>query len=151
MPIKNYTTVVPVQRTVLEIQEMLADHGAQRISLEYEGKEVAAVFFEITLNEEHWSYRLPCRRQKILRLLQQDEFAKIQLRKSRIKLDERHARAVGWRIVRDWLDAQLAIVEAEMVDLQEVMLPYMLLRENQTVYDNFREQRAERLLEAKTP
>lgn len=35
MAIKNYTTDVPVNKTVSEIHLMLADHGAKRILFDY--------------------------------------------------------------------------------------------------------------------
>jgi hypothetical protein len=31
---------------------------------------------------------------------------------------------VAWRIIKDWVEAQLAIVEAEQVELVEVFLPF---------------------------
>ncbi len=35
--IKNYTTEIPVERTIAEIQKLLADNGARGIALEYDG------------------------------------------------------------------------------------------------------------------
>ena len=45
-----------------------------------------------------------------------------------------HARRVAWRIVRDWLRAQMAMIEADAVDLAEVFMPYMLTRNGDTAY-----------------
>lgn len=149
MAIKGYTTEVPTHRTVGEIQQMLAEHGAERVSLDYEGKQASAVMFQIALGDERLRYRLPCRWQQIEKHLRADEAAMARLKKSGKKVDEVHCRAIGWRIIRDWLDAQLALINLEMAGLDEIMLPYMLLRDDKTVYDNFREQRAERLLESK--
>lgn len=46
-----------------------------------------------------------------------------------------HATRVAWRIIKDWIEAQLAIVEAGMVDMAEVFLPYQLVNETQTMYE----------------
>lgn len=50
------------------------------------------------------------------------------------------AARVAWRIAKDWLEAQAALIDAEMALLDEVMLPYMLGDRGQTVYDIFRTQ-----------
>jgi len=43
------------------------------------------------------------------------------------------SRRVGWRIIRQWLEAQLAIVETQMVTIEQVFLPYFLLLEVATI------------------
>ena len=35
------------------------------------------------------------------------------------------ATRVGWRIIKDWLDAQLTLLNIEMVKVEEIFLPYM--------------------------
>jgi hypothetical protein len=121
MAIKNYTTLIPESRTIQEIQTMLARAGARRIGLDYENGQVAAIAFQMAVGDQLLSYRLPCRSEQIYHLLATDGRA--------------HARAVGWRIVRDWLDAQLALIETEMADLPEVMLPYLLISDGRTAYE----------------
>ena len=135
MPIKNYTTKIPSARTIAEIQQMLGEHGAQSIGTHYQDKKVSAITFEIRSGELVLRYLLPCRWQQIYALLNYDEKAKRVLREMRLKLDEERCRAIGWRIVRDWLDAQLALIEAEMAEMEEVMLPYMLARDGRTAYE----------------
>lgn len=44
------------------------------------------------------------------------------------------AQRTGWRILKDWVAAQLAIIEAGLATLPEVMLPYALLSDGQTLY-----------------
>ena len=43
------------------------------------------------------------------------------------------ATRVAWRIVKDWLAAQLAMIEAGLVDLEEVFLPYAQNQAGRTV------------------
>jgi hypothetical protein len=50
-------------------------------------------------------------------------------------VDMAQARRVAWRITKDWLDAQLALIETEMVPLEQVMLPYMTTDSGQTVFE----------------
>ena len=42
---------------------------------------------------------------------------------------------MGWRIVRDWLEAQMAVIQTEMVSLDQIMLPYMRGAEGKTFYE----------------
>jgi hypothetical protein len=47
-----------------------------------------------------------------------------------------HAERVAWRILKDWVRAQMALIEVEMVTLEQVFLPYMLTRDGQnTLYE----------------
>ena len=47
-----------------------------------------------------------------------------------MKDTEEQAEKVAWRILKDWVDAQMALIEIEMVKMEEVFLPY-------TIIDNF--------------
>jgi hypothetical protein len=49
-----------------------------------------------------------------------------------------HAERVAWRIVKDWLEAQLAIVATEMVTFDQVMLAYVRTSDGTTLYDLYR-------------
>lgn len=140
MPILNYTTTIAATKTVAEIQTILAKAGAEQVIIRY-GKngEPTALVFELSGE----MYMLPCRHGEVYKMLARTKGVPARLRTTE------QASRVAWRIIKDWVEAQVAIISTGMVDAQEVMLPYMLLRDDQTVYDNFREQRAERLLEQK--
>ena len=56
------------------------------------------------------------------------------------------ARRVAWRILKDWVAAQLAIVEAEQAQMAEVFLPYAVESQTgQTMFQLFLEQHAREL------
>jgi hypothetical protein len=50
----------------------------------------------------------------------------------------RRAQAIrtAWRIVKDWTEAQLAIIETRMVKTEQVFLPYAIMRDNKTLYEH---------------
>jgi hypothetical protein len=52
----------------------------------------------------------------------------------RSKCTEAQAKRVAWRIVKDWVAAQMAIVDAQLADVAEVFLPYAITRTGLTVY-----------------
>lgn len=122
MPIKNYTTKVPASNTVGEIQAILAKHGACRVMLDYgDGGRVLSVSFAVS---GVGSFQLPARSEAVMRVM----------REQGINADFERAERVAWRNVKDWIDAQMAIVETGQAEIGEVMLPYML-RDGVTLYE----------------
>jgi hypothetical protein len=48
--IKNYTTEIPVERTVSEIQKVLSENGASAIAIEYQDGAITDIFFKVIRN-----------------------------------------------------------------------------------------------------
>ena len=55
-------------------------------------------------------------------------------RRQKVKADRKQAERTGWRNLRDWVLAQMAIIESGMVCAEEVFLPYMTDGRGNTVY-----------------
>jgi hypothetical protein len=129
MPLLNYTTSIVVEKTLGEVQGMLARAKAKRITLDYTNGAPSAVEFAVdTRMGERW-FALPANVDAVQTTLRrQNVTLKYQSRE--------HAARVAWRIIKDWLEAQLALIESGMVTLDEVMLPYMLMENGQTLYLN---------------
>lgn len=130
MPIKNYTTKISAYKTIGEITGILAEHGARRIAQDYNDGKVTAVCFSIDTPFGEQIVRLPANTDKVLKVLQKQRVA---------GADYDQAERVAWRIVKDWIDAQMAILESEMVEMSEIFFPYMLnnLETNETIYQLF--------------
>lgn len=121
MPILNYRTRVSTDQTLAEIQRRLAVAGAQAVMTEYgAGGVVVAVAFRLNVHGTPISFKLPARVDKILAILKADTSPHI----GRKERTWAFAEQVAWRIVKDWIEAQLALVEAEQAELLEVFLPY---------------------------
>jgi hypothetical protein len=52
-----------------------------------------------------------------------------------IRLTEDQARRVAWRITKDWVEVQLAIIETRMMTTAQVFLPYAVTTSGQTLYE----------------
>lgn len=119
MPILNYTTSIAVEKTTGEIQGKLARSGAQAVMTEYDSEHVlCALSFRMMCSGIMVSFRLPAQIDRIYVLLQRDDKVP-----RKLKTRDQAAR-VAWRIIKDWIEAQLAIVEAEQAEMVEVFLPY---------------------------
>lgn len=128
MPLLNYTTKVDIFTTLGQIQGMLVKHGAKKILQEYDDNgQVEAVSFMINTPVGIQAVRLPANVDAVQRVLT----------KQKVKCDRAQAERVAWRIVKDWVEAQMAILESEMVTMDEIFLPYMIDKSGRTVYQLF--------------
>jgi hypothetical protein len=48
----------------------------------------------------------------------------------------RRSTSTAWRNIRDWVMAQLALYETEIVDLPQVFLPFATHGEGKTLYEH---------------
>jgi hypothetical protein len=137
MPILNYTTEVPVDRTLAEIQRLLARQGARSILTDYDEQgSPVKISFLIEAPYGRQGYVLPANVDAVFAVMaRQNAQGKIPAR----YVKREHAARVGWRIVKDWLEAQLAIVETEMVTFDQIMLPYMQVERGRTLYEVVKE------------
>ena len=129
MPLLNYTTKVNVFTTLGEIQMQLVKHGAKKIMQDYDERGcIAALTFLIETPVGVRGIRLPANVDKVATVL----------RRQKVKCDREQAERVAWRIVKDWVEAQMAILESEMVQMDEIFLPYMVSNSGQTLFETYR-------------
>ncbi len=124
------TTRIAPERTVSEIQQILAAHGATAILLDYESMKVSAVSFQYDVEGQRVPFRLPCRWTAVETVLRSSG--------KRPRYDdsfEGWARRVAWRQILRWVEAQMALVDTNMVKVQEVFFPYIQTKSGKTVYE----------------
>lgn len=138
MALKNYTTSVPVSQTVSDIHKELAAHGARKVMFDYDDSgRVLAICFAIVTPDGERAVRLPGNADRVRAVLLQQKADPKRRNRTYIDASPEQAERVAWRIVKDWLAAQLAILETEMVDVGQVFLPYFVGRNGQTLYDAY--------------
>lgn len=128
--ILNYSTTIAAEKTVGEIQRLLAEAKAKAILTNYEDGVLVEISFQIL----HplfglLSFRLPNNVDKVFALLSRNH--KIP---NKYRTKEQAAR-VAWRIVKDWVEAQLAMIQAELATIEQVFLPYVQNHKGETLYD----------------
>jgi len=133
MPILKYTTSISAQKTVGEIMRILANHGAKAILTNYDDAgQVESLSFQIATPQGDIGIRLPVDPDAALKVMSRQGVTNKYLNRA-------HATRVAWRIVKHWVEAQMAIVETEMVRAEQVFLPYMMVDGNHTLYDAMKE------------
>lgn len=111
----------------------MSKHGATAIMTEYENGEAVALSFKINTVRGEVGIKLPSNIDKVLRVLKNQKQNNTQ-----IKDTKEQATRVAWRIIKDWVEAQMAILETQMVEMEEIFLPYMINNNGQTLYESFK-------------
>ena len=129
MAIKNYTTEVDVYKSLGEIQAALASHGARKIMVDYDdvGQPIGVMFAIETPNGPR-GFCLPANVDGVRAVFDQQK----------VKAKPGQAERTDWRNIRDWIMAQMAIIEAGQVQLEEVFLPYLTDNRGKTLYQLYR-------------
>ncbi len=128
MAILNYTTTISCEKSISEIQKCLVKHGAHKIVTDYQNGFPVSLTFCLTMNNRIIGFNLPANYSGVLKAMKNDK--KI----PRAKCTNEQAQRVAWRILKDWVLAQMAIVEAQMADVAEVFLPYAITKVGTTLY-----------------
>jgi len=141
-PIANYTTTVMAMKSIGEIQGMLVAHGARHILIDYDSGQPIGLAFLIDTPYGDTPFRLPANVDKVEAVLlsqlassryKQRDSEYQEQRKAKMK---EQARNVAWRILKDWTRAQMAILETQMVTMEQIFLPYMQVGEHgKTLYE----------------
>ncbi len=131
MPLLNYTTKIDAYDTLGSIQKNLVRHGAKRILTDYDDRgRIISLSFVVEASGQMIPIQLPANIDKVLSVLH----------RQKVNCDWEQAERVAWRIIKDWVEAQMAILETEMVNMDEIFLPYVV-QGNRTVYQLFKENR----------
>ena len=140
MGLLNYTTSISGEKTIGEIQKALSRAGARAILCEYDGfGNVSALAFRIATQFGEISFQLPANVSAVKKILsKQAQTGKIP---RRFANDDGQAARVAWRILKDWIEAQLALIETGMVTVEQVFLPFAQNATGQTVYEALLEKR----------
>jgi hypothetical protein len=121
MPILNYTTKIDAWKSVNEIQKILSCNKVTHSSIKNEGSFPVALSFTIDLKGQPLNFLLPCNYEGVLRRLKSDKKVPNSSKNSE------QALRTAWRIIKDWVEAQMAIVDSEQANIEEIFLPYLII------------------------
>lgn len=125
MPIKNYTTKVDIYTSIAEIQKALAKNGATKIMVDYKDSKPIAVSFAMNTPQGLRGFSLPAAVEGTLRVFE----------RQKVKPEREQAEMTAWRNIRDWVLAQVALVESCDIPIDQVFLPYLTDNKGQTLYE----------------
>ena len=116
--LKNYRS--ESKNTFDKIQKILASHKARQVFFDYEDNgRVKTLGFSLEIKGKFVGFRLPARVEKVELLISNKD----------------QAYRTAWANIRDWLDAQMALIDTEQVKMEEVFLPYAIGRDGKTFFE----------------
>lgn len=132
MALKNYTTEIDASKSIGEIQAILSKFGISAIQIEYEGGQpVGLKFSAFLLGKPQW-FHLKCNADAVQAVLKSEKIA------PRYQTKEQAFR-VGWRILKDLIDAQLASVAIHQVELAQAFFGFAIDGSGISAYQIFTE------------
>lgn len=132
MPLLNYTTQIAVSKSMAQVQTLLVAAGATAVMATYDQGRAVGMTFSIKTDSGMRTFELPVDANKAQAVLKRQRVAP---KYSTLEQAER----IAWRIIKDWIEAQLAMLSTEMVTLDQIMLPYMHADNGMTVYELYRD------------
>ena len=131
MAIANYTTQIKAEKSIMEIQQCLVEHGATKIVIDYIDQQPQQLTFCLEMNGNLVAFSLPANYTGVLKTLNSTSKVPKRLR------NKEQAIKVSWRILKDWVRAQMAIVDAQLAEMPEIFLPYAVTENGNTLYSEF--------------
>lgn len=145
MGLLNYTTKIDPDKTAAEVSKILSKHGATAVMTEFDEKDgfVTALSFKIKLNDKELGFKLPVDWRPVFKVLtngRKNPHSYNEQRKARWESEWKlQAVRTAWRIVKDWVEAQMALVETQMATTAQVFLPYAIMRDGKTLSEKVAE------------
>jgi len=133
--LKNYTSEVPVERTLIRIEAVLVKGGASGINKTYRDGELFSIGFTIpgAAKGSSMSVRMPARVDAVEKALTKGKYLAATAQ-GRMK---KQAARTAWKLMQDWIEVQLSLVELQQADMIQVFLPY-LHDGQQTLYEQIK-------------
>lgn len=123
MNLKNYTSNVPMARTVSRIEECLAEAGATGIMKDYKDGILVALSFKVNLpSGKVMAIRLPANSDGVFSAMMKT--VKRPRSSTAGKIREQ-AQKTSWKLMQDWVEVQLSLIQMEQADFVQVFLPYV--------------------------
>ncbi len=137
MALKNAYSKINIQQLFNNMQKILAQHKAQQIVFEYNDMgQIIGLTFVIKVNERFLPIKLPARIKEVGRVLKAQGF----------EYDDEQIYRVAWRNINDWIEAQMAMLDSQMVKMEEIFLPYITDKSGITYFEKL--ERKQFLLES---
>lgn len=136
MNLRNYTSEVPAEKSINNIEKILIELKASRISKEYKNGKVIAIAFSIPHGNGVMPFLLPAKVEPV------KKFFLTQIKKpshAQIANAERQAERTAWKNVKEWVDLQATMIKLEQVEFMEVFMPYIyFLEDGKTLFERMK-------------
>lgn len=121
---KNYTSSVPVETTIARIEKILANFGASGVAKSYVNGSVESLQFSIIepLTGKIITIHLPAKAAAIEKVLIE---AVRRPQAGTLKRIREQSSRTAWKVIQDWVEVQLSLIEMGQAETLQVFLPYV--------------------------
>ncbi len=126
----------------MEIEKILTKHGVSDIWKQYSGDgELEGINFVVKTDVGMLPFKLPANIQAVQQVLKNQKNAGgLSHVPWHAINDLAQSRRTVWRILKDWIDSQMALIELDIVKIEQVFLPYMYdSKTEKTLYETLKE------------
>lgn len=142
----DYTTNVPVERTLPEIEKLLQRFGVTKSMRDYANGEVVGLSFSILLqNGKEIYFRMPCDADKVFTIIMRGY--KRKQRGTEKKVREQSAK-IAWRLLYDSLAADLSRIELGQIRPEQLFFGQIINPETGQTFFEVVEERGFKMLGA---
>ncbi len=129
--LKNFSTNIKAEKTIVEIERILAMFGADAIMKEMTSD---GMVYSLAFKLNGKSYKLPINVEGVYTILfkRKPSNEKVNAEFNRVK----RAYNVAWRILKDWVHSQLSLIASKQAEPEQVLLPY-LFDGKRTLYEAY--------------
>jgi len=132
-------TEVSAEKTASEIERMLQEAGVVGVAKTFDQGKISAIYFRVETPAGVLPFQLPVNINAVYQLMVNKKKTAQRYRYGELPRDvqeQLHAQAerTAWRIIHWWVKSQLALIQTQMVCIEEVFLPYLLVAKGTTLF-----------------
>ena len=132
MKLRNYTSSMLPERSVMLIEKKLVEIGASHIAKSYENSNLSGIMFQVQDRDRPLSFKLPANVHLITKIMLSEIQKPRRGTESRIK---EQAERTAWKLLLDWVEVQASMVLIGRREVVEVFLPYLYdFQKDETLY-----------------
>jgi hypothetical protein len=129
--VKNYTSTVAASKSIQHIEDRLVTHGASNILKQYEDKCLMGIAFILNVNGKQIPFKLPAHIKNVEKQLRSEIKRP---RSGTMQNIKEQAERTAWKLLADWVDIQLSLVELQQIQFLEMFLPYVYDHQTQKTF-----------------
>ena len=137
MALKNYTS--EGRRTFDKISKILAIHGVTKLMYEYNPDgTLSGLTFAMMVGDQEVGFRMPAMVENVIEIMYGGKKNNGKYRVITQAMRDQAYRT-AWANIRDWIDAQMALIDTKQAKVEQVFLPYLIMKDNKTLYERIRD------------
>lgn len=133
MKLKNYTSSIPPEKSIMLIERKLVEIGASHIAKSYDDSQnLIGIIFQIKENDHPLTFKLPLEIDVTIEIMLAE--IKRPRRGTKDRIREQAVRT-AWKFLLDWVEIEVNRIFIQRKKVTEVFLPYLYdFKKDETLY-----------------